>query len=198
MHPDLEAWEPWHPAVAARRLAGLAAPWYVAGGWAIDLFVGGPPRVHDDLEIAVPAGRFALVPPLLPNCDFWVPQGEGRLAPMTSTALAGESHQTWVCQRSAGVWRLDVFREPHAGDTWICRRDEARIQRPYAEIIRYTTDGIPYLIPEVVLLFKAKAARPKDEADLARALPLMTSPQRAWLRKALEVVHSGHAWQRAC
>ncbi|GAB1641584.1 nucleotidyltransferase domain-containing protein [Krasilnikovia sp. MM14-A1259] len=196
--PDIEAWAAWHPREIAQRLAGLTAPWYVAAGWAIDLFTGGVPRDHEDLEIAVPAQHFASVPPLLPGCEFWVPQGEGRLAPMSAQTLAGESHQTWAYERAAGVWRLDVFREPHDGDVWICRRDEARVRRPYAEIIRHTGDGIPYLAPEVVLLFKAKAARAKDERDLARALPLMTSAQRGWLRDALAVVHPGHAWLARC
>ncbi|RZU48901.1 hypothetical protein EV385_0634 [Krasilnikovia cinnamomea] len=198
MHPDIEAWQAWDPRVAARRLAGLPAPWYVAAGWAIDLFTGGTPRDHEDLEIAVPSGRFALVPPLLPDCDFWVPQGEGRLVPLSAATLAGESHQTWAYERAAGRWRLDVFREPHDGDMWICRRAEDRIRRPYTEIIRHTDDGIPYLTPEVVLLFKAKAARAKDERDLSGALPLMTATQRGWLRDALELVHPGHPWLRVC
>ncbi|GAB1692991.1 nucleotidyltransferase domain-containing protein [Krasilnikovia sp. M28-CT-15] len=196
--PDIEAWAAWHPREIAQRLSGLPAPWYVAAGWAIDLFVGGPPREHEDLEIAVPAQHFALVPPRLPGCDFWVPQGEGRLAPLSARTLAGESHQTWAYERAAAVWRLDVFREPHDGDVWICRRAEDHIRRPYAEIIRHTADGIPYLTPEVVLLFKAKAARAKDEADLARALPLMSAAQRGWLRDGLDLVHPGHPWQQVC
>jgi hypothetical protein len=40
MRPDLDAWEPWHPKVLAQRLAGLPVPWYVAAGWALDLFRG--------------------------------------------------------------------------------------------------------------------------------------------------------------
>jgi hypothetical protein len=30
-------------------------PWYVAAGWALELFTGDAAREHDDLEIAVPA-----------------------------------------------------------------------------------------------------------------------------------------------
>jgi hypothetical protein len=30
-------WQPWRPDEAARRLAGVAAAWYVAGGRALDL-----------------------------------------------------------------------------------------------------------------------------------------------------------------
>ena len=55
--PDVELWDAWTPNVAAERLRGVTAPWYVAAGWALDLFRGGQTREHEDLEIAVPAGR---------------------------------------------------------------------------------------------------------------------------------------------
>ena len=37
----------------ARIMAGFPQPWYVAGGWAIDLFGGRVTRAHEDLEVAV-------------------------------------------------------------------------------------------------------------------------------------------------
>ena len=54
--------------------------------------------------------------------------------------------------------------------------------------------GFPICAPEVVLLFKAKATRPKDEADFAGVLPMLGGGQRAWLGEALARVHPGHAW----
>ena len=86
-----------------------------------------------------------------------------------------------------------MFREPHDGDTWICRRDD-RIRRPYAAVIRAGT-GIPYLAPEVALLFKAKGSRPKDEADFDSVLPMLTIDQRRWLDDALALVHPDHQWR---
>jgi hypothetical protein len=114
---------------------------------------------------------------------------------MTEATLGGESHQTWAWDPAAGKWRFDVFREPHDGETWICRRDEARIRRPYAEIIRRTDDGIPYLAVEAVLLFKAKNVRAKDEADFMGALPLMSKAERGWLDATLGLVHPHHRWR---
>jgi hypothetical protein len=76
---------------------------------------------------------------------------------------------------------------------WICRRDET-IRRPYAEIISTTDDGIPYMLPEIVLLFKAKHDQPKDDADFAGVLPFLDSAQRRWLMDALQRVHPGHRW----
>ena len=50
--------------------------------------------------------------------------------------------------------------------------------RVLADVIEYTSDGIPYLALEIVLLFKAKhSARDKDAADLARTLPEL-APER--------------------
>jgi hypothetical protein len=51
-------WHAWHPLGITERLRGVDVPWCVAGGWAMDLFRGGATREHEDLEIAVPIGRF--------------------------------------------------------------------------------------------------------------------------------------------
>jgi hypothetical protein len=105
-----------------------------------------------------------------------------------------ETHdQTWGLDRAANRWSVDLFREPSDGDTWICRRDE-RIRLPYAELIEWTSDGIPYVRPEVVLLVKAKQARPEDEVDLAAVLPRLGILRRRLLADWLALVHPGHFW----
>lgn len=189
---DPEAWDCWHPRLIADRLAGVDMPWYVAGGWAIDLFHGVPTREHEDTEIAVPAERFDEVATRFPECDFYV-AGGGRQVPLSPEALRAH-HQTWAWDQSAEVWRFDVFREPHDGEMWICRRDR-RIRRPYADIIRHSPDGVPYLSPELVLLFKAKANRDKDRADFAGTLPLLSNEERRWLDEALALAHPQHPWR---
>jgi hypothetical protein len=102
-------------------------------------------------------------------------------------------HQTWGWDAAEGCWRVDVFREPWAGDTWVCRRDAA-VRLPLVNAIERTPDGIPFLRPEIVLLFKAKHVREKDVADFDRALPRLELQRRRWLAEALRVVHPGHAW----
>lgn len=184
-------WQAWAPAEIAHRLAEVDVRWYVASGWALDLFRGEQTREHEDLEIAVPAGRFDLIKAALPGLELYV-VGAGRRWPLDSPAFA-VMHQTWVWEPAAGCYRLDVFREPHDGDTWICRRD-ARIRMPYAQVIERTPDDIPYLVPEVALLFKAKHGRPKDEADFAGVLPLLGPARRSWLAAHLALVHPGHPW----
>jgi hypothetical protein len=193
--PDLAAWDPWHPRVLAERLAGVDVPWYVAAGWAVDLFLGGlflggQTREHGDLEIGIPADRFDEVARRFGDCEFFA-VGDGQAAAYSSAPA--HFHQTWARERATGKWRFDVFREPGEGDTWICRRDAA-IRLPYERLIARTTDGIPYCQPEVALLFKAKNPRDKDEADFARVLPSLDLGRRSWLREALTKVHPGHHW----
>ena len=187
---DLNAWQAWSPSEVADRLVGVSAPWYVAAGWALDLFLGRQTREHDDLEIGVPAQALTEVHEALASFDFVV-IGDGKAWPLTEESLAS-SWQTWV-REPGGPWRVDVMREQWDGDTWICRRDP-RIRLDAARLISHTPDGIPFQQPEVALLFKAKAVRPKDELDFAALLPHLDSERRSWLRDALTLVHPGHAW----
>ena len=94
------------------------------------------------------------------------------------------------------AWRVDVMLEPGDATTWVFRRDE-RVCAPRAQMIGHTASGLPYLNPQGALLYKAKAQRPKDEADFAACLPRLHEPARAWLRSALQQVHPGHAWIEA-
>lgn len=187
---DLERWEPWTPAEAAALLRDVEARWYVLGGWALDLFLGHRTREHDDLEIGVHDGDFPQVQAALARFELVV-VGDGRAWPLTEESATAH-RQTWV-REPGGPWRLDVVRERWEDDDWIYRRDE-RIRLPAERVLGETSDGIPYLRPELVLLFKAKATRPKDLADFELVLPALGEDARAWLRDALARTHPGHPW----
>ena len=189
---DAAPWEPWSPWETARRLKGVDAPWGVAAGWALELFVGESWRHHEDLEVAVAENRFDELRAALGGLELWVPVGDGRLRPLAEVPRPA-SQQTWGLDPEASAWRIDVFREPADGATWICRRDQA-IRMPSTRLVERTTDGIPFVRPEVVLLFKAKHAREKDEEDFDVVLPRLDRERRSWLRDALQRVHAGHPW----
>lgn len=55
-------------------------------------------------------------------------------------------------------------------------------------------DGIRYLNPEIVLFYKARAPRPKDEWDLDAVLPTLTDDGRSWLRHAVSTLRADHEW----
>jgi Aminoglycoside-2''-adenylyltransferase len=198
IEPDFSKWDAWRPEAVARLFVDVSLPWYVAAGWALELFRGEQRREHEDLELAVPNTRFDELADVLDGFEVFVITGRAEATPLAEARdrLAG-THQTWIREPATGLWRFDLFREPSDGDTWICRREPA-IRMPYARLIDRTGDGIPYGRPEVVLLFKAKHAQEqKNQADFEATLPLLDSSRVAWLRDALERVHPGHRWLEA-
>jgi hypothetical protein len=83
------------------------------------------------------------------------------------------------------------------GGVWRYRRDPA-LTRPLEDARLVGALGLPYLAPELVLLFKAghpgRGPRDKDQADFERARPTLSPPARAWLRAALDRTRPGHPW----
>ncbi len=194
--PGLDAWRAWTPSEAAHRLAGVGLPWCVVGGWAIDLFVGRETRSHEDLEIAVLRPDFSQVRDALAGHRFHVVgDGEVRALPEGEDPPV-DKHQNWVLDPDAQAWRMDVMLEPGDPATWVFRRDDS-IRAPRAAMVGRTCDGIPFLRPHGALLYKARAARPKDEHDLAVCRPRMDAGARAWLAGALARAHPDHRWIEA-
>jgi hypothetical protein len=199
--PDLDAWDAWSPEEAATRLDPTGIEWCVVGGWSIDLFLrtvgavapGGVSRAHGDLEIEILEADLPIVREALADLVFHA-VGDGRVYALAhDEAPPVGTHQTWVLDPAASAWRIDVMRVAGDAATWRCRRDDA-IAEPRSFMVDRTAEGIPYLAPHGTLLYKAKATRPKDEADFEACLPLLGTDRRTWLHDALERVHPGHAW----
>jgi hypothetical protein len=194
--PPVEAWSmAWTPDQAAEALKGVAAPWAVAGGWALDLWLGRTTREHEDLEITVPAASFPEIQARLESLDLELFDNHNgdviALAPGRAPRLEG--FQVWVADPAVQGWRMDVFREPGDAETWIYRRT-GELSAARAWTTGRSATGIPFVAPQIVLLFKAKAMREKDEADFARIAPLLSADTRAWLADALRTIQPGHAW----
>jgi hypothetical protein len=88
---------------------------------------------------------------------------------------------------------LQFFLDDIAGDVWICRRD-ARVTKPFEQISVVTQSGLPAVVPEVQLLYKAQHHLDKDERDFEATLGRLSPEQQAWLRDGLELVHPGDSW----
>jgi len=56
------------------------------------------------------------------------------------------------------------------------------------------SSGIPFLAPEIQLLYKALAIRAEDQADYDHVAPRLDADARTWLRTALRNVDPRHAW----
>ncbi len=79
------------------------------------------------------------------------------------------------------------------GEEWTFRHSPT-IVRPLAAIGGVTPEGIPYLAPEIQLLYKAKGRRPKDEADFVQTLPSLSKERRQWLQNGLTMIYPQRPW----
>ena len=190
--PRYGVWQPLELDQLRALFASQPASWWIAGGHALELFAGRSWRPHGDLDVGILRRDEARVIPALRGFDRHAAHGE--LSLLASGALAPEdAHCVWCRARDGDPWRFEVLLTESDGDDWVFRREPA-IRRPIHELIRFTEHGLPYLRPEIQLLYKAKGERPKDELDYAAVAPLLDAEPRRWLRAALARAHPGHPW----
>lgn len=190
-------WGPWEAAPLGQVVAlmrGLAAPWWVAGGYAIELAVGHAYREHGDVDIALLRRDQLAVRRLLDGWDVHAAVVPQTLRPWAlGEVLPEQAHDIWVREHPDGPWRFQLMLDEADQEEWIFRRD-SRIRRPLAGLT-LEQDGFRRLVPEVQLLYKSRGLRPKDEVDFEAVLPLLSEGQRRWLDEALETEHSTHPWR---
>ncbi len=187
-----QRWEPLTPDQVQGRLAGFERPWWIAGGWALDLFMGRQTRAHDDVEIALYRGDVDALRSHLGGWDFHVTD-RGTQRPWRDGSLPDSAHALWSRERGHEAWQLEILIEERRGDRWAYRRT-SDIGANARDIGRRTTEGIPYLRPEIVLLYKSKDTRARDETDFITVLPRLDPAQRSFLAAALWTVAPGHRW----
>ncbi|MEZ5934809.1 MAG: hypothetical protein R3F54_23315 [Alphaproteobacteria bacterium] len=164
-------------------------PWAIAGGWAVDLYLGRVTRHHGDLEIAVLRRDQWELHDLFSGWSIsYLDAGKIQSWPR-SLRLELPIHQIRVT--SPQDQTLDFLLNEAEGDQWLYRRDQ-RITLPLGQAI--LGEDLPYLAPEIVLLFKSKQPRPKDEKDLDLLLPVLMTDALSWLRNCLRVIAPDHSW----
>jgi hypothetical protein len=174
------------------RLSAFGGPWGIAGGWAIDLFLGFESRLHADVDVAILRRDQQLLRVRLADAHANKVIAH-QLTPWRSDeVLASPIHEVHATWPDGAALEFLLNDDDPTAQEWVYRRD-ARVRRSLRASFRRSRD-ISYLAPEIVLLYKSKAASPKDVADFESARPLLTSEQRAWLRQALIVSAPGHPW----
>ncbi|KOV68295.1 amino acid transporter [Streptomyces sp. AS58] len=191
-------WVPDRPEDVAEVFAEADFPWWIAGGYAIELAVGRELRPHGDLDVLVLRRDQALVRDLLACWHLYVadPPGQGELRPWCpGEVLQSPLHDIWCRRTPEAPWSMQLMLDEAEGTQWVSRR-AAEIRLPIDRLGRMSEAGIPYLAPEVQLFYKAKATRDKDEIDFVAVLPLLDAPARVWLADAIKVMAPGHPWIR--
>ncbi len=179
-------------------VSDLAVPWYIAGGWGIDLFVGRVTRDHQDVDLVLARTDQRAAFDHLPD-RAWsriVPHpegltGRGTMEPWDGEPLSMPTHQI-IADDSDGS-RIEFLLSDIDNVLWRSRRNR-EVTMPVQSMALTTGDGFRYMAPEIILLYKARLMREWDHADFETALPEMTLGPRHWLFHALEQTEPGHPW----
>ena len=114
---------------ALAPMASCQAPYWLAGGWALDLFLGRMTRPHHDIDIAILRRDQAAVQRHLADWSLrWVePRSGGRFHPWWYDEwLALPIHEIHGTHRDGQT--IELLLNESKGETWYFRRDQ-RLQR---------------------------------------------------------------------
>jgi len=201
----------WPVHAVGSLLSGLAVPWWITGGWAIDLAVGHVTRDHADVDVMMLErdehalrGLTGVEIHLIVGGQPPAPWSAGRrLAAMPDPGPnpGPNPGPKGGPGRPIGPDRLvlrgqdlplpaEVVPASAVGAIWVYKKGSHVFTRPLADVTRYW-QGIPFLAPEVVLLIKARPGlsgpgTDNDQRDFEAALPLLGAQQRSWLKDAIE------------
>lgn len=188
---------------AAATMNAFDGPWCIAGGWAIDLWLGRLSRGHASVAVAVfREDQVAVRDFLGAGWRFAVP-----------AATAGAPAQPWRYDRqllmlpvrrilaSAPPTRMGAPRR--VVELLLHERDSVDWFDPHDPGIRWPVEqwsaraafGVPALAPHLALLAGARRHHPQDDLDLRSALPHLPPELRRWLADALSRVGPNHPWR---
>jgi hypothetical protein len=187
-------WQALDPAGLATFMATYDGEWWVVGGWAIDAFTG-QARRHEDIDAVIWLWDLPRFRARVGDRHHIWSAGAGALRPVNDDFPGPHegSGQVWLRDHAQAPWFLDCLLAEDRDGLWVSRRDPDHVV-PLADVTWVADDGIRYMRPEVVLHHKARLNRPKDDADLAVAWPLLGATEQDWLREAVRKERADHPW----
>lgn len=167
-------------------------PWAICGGWAIDLFRGSVTREHKDVDVIIPRG-FQLQAQRQLSDQGWALNvaHKGQLSLWKhGQTLEPPLHVVWATKDES---RIEILLTDWTDVRFSYRRDP-RIWSAPLQAIRFA-DGIPFLAPEWVLLYKStEPENAVNKFDLAATLPILSVDATTWLTHSLTQISPEHPW----
>lgn len=206
---------------AFQLLHPLGLDYAICGGHAIDLFLESETRPHYDLDISAywpDRNRIIL---FMHELGWTVYEACGggmvhRITDITAQKLVkrnifcvkdGNTHfhvtdcgdNMYKCEiqhiAQAALDYIEFLFNTRIDNSFVYARNE-QVSRAMERAVLYN-GSIPYLAPELVLLYKSTdIGREGYQQDFDLALAKMSTESRAWLREALHACYpTGHQWE---
>ncbi len=180
-----------------KMLNNFTKPWYIAGGWAIDLYLGKKTRVHKDIEIAIFRQDQKELYEYLNDWTLYkvIPGQYKQEKWLRNEWLSLPIHELHTTSPSKEKYKINFEILLNESDHcyWYFRRNQ-QVKRHLYKIGRIGYQSIPYLSPEIVLLYKAKAPTIYDFHDFIQTIDLLAIEERTWLNKAIGYCYPSHPW----
>ena len=182
----------------AALFAEAEFPWAFCGGWAVDLFLQRLTREHEDVDVAVLRQDQLRVQSHLQSRGWDLQKVErGRRAAWRSGEfLELPVHEIHCGNPEHSPGHIEILLNESADANFVFRRD-GRVRRRLSKAVLRTPGGLPFLAPELILLYKAGDPgdrNDRNEADFLALASHLESGQREWLRAALGTLYPGHVW----
>ncbi|MBU1701802.1 MAG: GNAT family N-acetyltransferase [Candidatus Eisenbacteria bacterium] len=168
---------------------------WISGGWAVDLHLGRQTRAHDDIDISILRADQLKLKNLFPGWEIFHTHAPG-LRYWNGVKYLHSIPNVWLRENSDSPWAVEVLFQESKNEMWQYRRIPS-IQRSVAEIGLISDDGLPYLRPEIQLLYKGGGTsyRKKDLQDLIALLPVISPAEKSWLVDSIRIEFpEGHDW----
>ena len=203
-------------------LKGQSFSYAVCGGFALDLFLGYETRTHDDIDILAFWEDRETIITYMQSKGYIVYEmlGGGKVHRITDIRVQEKLRKNiFCCTEDCELVRLYDTDEPdvywldfqHTGlsklnyieflfnerteDEFVYGRGE-RVRRKLTNAL-LETDGVPYLAPELCLLFKSTdIERDGYQQDFELTIGKLSTEQRTWFENAMGLLYpDGHKWR---
>ena len=195
--PDIpyNRWTPLSVSQVTELFCEAPFSWGLAGGHAVEAFVGESFREHGDIDVIIFRDQQLELQDWLSDWHLFAADPPGTLRPWKkSEYLLQGIHDIWG-HINGQTWQLQIMLTEVENGRWISRRSKLIGGQRTDFIVEY--NGIPCIRIEVQLLYKAHPSRrQKDDLDFDTCLPIMSVESKQWLATGLEVLYpEGHPWK---
>ncbi len=189
-----QQWQPLAVSDVAQLMREAPFTWGLAGGYAVEQFLGARIRDHADIDIVVDRADQHQLQRWLSGWSLYAADPPGTLRRWRAAEwLAAGIHDIWGYRAGAQAWELQIMLIEAEGAEWFSRHNPLIRGQRSDLIVEY--GQIPCLRIEVQLLYKARSDREKDRRDFQACLPLLSPAARQWLGHALRLMEpQGHRW----
>ncbi|QYA44094.1 hypothetical protein KYI13_08425 [Macrococcoides bohemicum] len=184
MRSDLNNWQLLSIESLKQIMHDADYDWYLAGGIALDEFLGRRTRDHEDMDILVNFKYLERILDYFKNYKVYTARN-GSLSLYALNNIKS-TDSLWITKDENESFIIEIlFFEEEAGH-WIYKRNDA--VRKKIEDIYFVKNDMKIIQPEIQLLYKMNSSniREKDLDDYHNIYPVLEEREKAWLDSVLK------------